>query len=385
MVSTSGKRSPDPSLVTCSLRVASRYAILHEASPVVLDAKWVKGIRAWVKKILIPRMYRVVDDPVDHLLDLTHSLETLWSHLNYNIGFLPRGPGFEGFLQDIRRSVQEYMESAMSTVQDLKGRVKWLTQMATAGTYDAEENPEIHSELQKPGELLRHYQTEVAEGLKKVDNILSMGMLGYLTRIFNKHGELDAEEVVTQFTLGRMTVLWDSGSANGNPIRDPRTVADYIEPFQHARALLERRGLGFLWYGRTWVSCEECGGTNGLGAGFGVGAHYFPSKDIIRVYSRPVRGLEGLLIHEIGHRYYYKFMTPRDRAGFDNYFKSVPATSPYGATISEEDFAEVFRSFVLGEDLSRDQVERFKAFLARDDRQRMATQYRNGIRSFGPG
>ena len=34
----------------------------------------------------------------------------------------------------------------------------------------------------------------------------------------------------------------------------------------------------------------------------------------------------------------------------------------YGGTVSEEDFAEVFRHYIDGEKLTRDQIERFKSF-----------------------
>ena len=46
-----------------------------------------------------------------------------------------------------------------------------------------------------------------------------------------------------------------------------------------AKALLEKRGFGDVWYGPMFVSCARCGGSNRLGANWGVGAHYTIGKD----------------------------------------------------------------------------------------------------------
>jgi hypothetical protein len=72
-----------------------------------------------------------------------------------------------------------------------------------------------------------------------------------------------------------------------------------------------------------------------------------------------------LIVHELGHRYYYKFMSAADRAEFDSYFGQVSPVTEYGGTHTSEDFADVFAWYVLNMKLNRDQLERFKKFLGR--------------------
>lgn len=146
--------------------------------------------------------------------------------------------------------------------------------------------------------------------------------------------------------------------------RHPVNRPYYVRSFTNAFALLRRRGLTHLWYGLSYIRPKQLAPENHLGVHFGVGATYQRQGDYITVYTDP-DGLAPLIIHELGHRYYYKFMSDLDRHNFDKWFGKVAATSTYGATVSSEDFAEIFSAYVMGEDLTRDQIERFKVVLGK--------------------
>ena len=81
-----------------------------------------------------------------------------------------------------------------------------------------------------------------------------------------------------------------------------------------------------------------------------------------------------LLTHELGHRYWYKFLNESQRARFESWIlvkgeensgKTVAPVSGYGSNNISEAWAEVFSYYVTGKDMNRDQIDSFKAILKR--------------------
>jgi hypothetical protein len=144
----------------------------------------------------------------------------------------------------------------------------------------------------------------------------------------------------------------------------------YVKQCQIAKALLEKHKLGFLWYGEILVhhaNREPSALYRQRGGDYAnisaVAATYERAADRVNVYEHAGPSLHATLIHELGHRYYYKFLTDLGREQFDKWFGKVAASSEYGGTNTVEDFAEVFKAYVVGHDLTSDQVERFKTVL----------------------
>lgn len=185
--------------------------------------------------------------------------------------------------------------------------------------------------------------------------------------------------------------------------------------------------MDHLWYGDVYVLPKDAAPPNHLGVDFGVGGTYNTNKDVVTVYADPKPFITELLVHELGHRYYYRFMRQKDRMRFSSMFnfKTVkiidegvivevphnpdlmkelariatlretkrtnygttmyeylvpkpkwshfrklarrhnltPSTTKYGSTVPAEDFAEVFMSYVMGQNTDRAPVERLKYFL----------------------
>jgi len=217
---------------------------------------------------------------------------------------------------------------------------------------------------------LAHQVREIfAEIVARTDAEFSRQFLAFLTRIVNKFGPIEWGSYEREFHVGDVKVFMVDLSTvlpqEKGESRLPSMVRKYVEQFQKAQTLLERKGLGYLWYGPMFVACKSCGGENPHGMKYGVGAHYLPSKDQVTVYQDPVNGLYRLIAHELGHRYYYKFMSIADRARFSMTFGDVPAVSEYGGSNAEEDFAEVFSYYIDGKDLTPEQIIRFKQFLGK--------------------
>lgn len=357
-----------------------------------IDPAWVKGIRAWVKKTFAPKpRYDSLDDLIAHFKSLRdRELERLWEHMAYTKGLLPRGMDPSSVFEAIRLKVRDELKEVRYLLDEDLGKFQHVRDAMTPGTrtytmdgqhilgFYQRVNPDDPFAAALKGEGDRVQNT-----LAKVEDILSGKLLRAITSFLGKYGvgsSYDPDEILLEFNIGKVKLVYD-GEPDRNLITrpdpaDPRGLSDYIPYFQKAKALLDQKGFGDLWYGPIFVGCPKCGGENPLGKNFGVGAHYFSGPDRIVVYLQPRPFLVELLVHELGHRYYYKFMDAGDRARFDSYFKGVAAVSEYGGTITEEDFAEVFAHFVLGRDMTRDQIERFKAFLAKKDRGRFASAMR---------
>jgi len=151
--------------------------------------------------------------------------------------------------------------------------------------------------------------------------------------------------------------------------RHPRERASMSGYMKKAQALLNKSRLGHLWYGIVYVK-PKSSRPNPYGDEFGgVGGTYSRRGDYVTVNSEASSFIPKLMIHELGHRYYYKFMSKTDRGNFDRWFGKVPATSTYGSKATVEDFAEVFMDYVIGKkNLDRDQIDRFKVVLGKKKR-----------------
>lgn len=175
---------------------------------------------------------------------------------------------------------------------------------------------------------------------------------------------------------------------------------DYAKKVIEARSILNRKGFGKLWYGVLFIvdkrfeklpptaleayrelgydTLEERAGT------------YHSGEDVVKItapYDDP--HLVGYIVHEMGHRYWYKFMKPDQRARFNDLVRTNPSkrtrdfpsgptdesgkekpvtpVDDYGASTIEEAFAEVFEHYCLEKNINRDQLESFRSVLSSEE------------------
>lgn len=352
-----------------------------------IDPAWVKGIRAWVKKTFAKKTYTDPQEVLQHILRLRDvELPRLKEYLLYNQGMLQYkrdSPEDKSLIDDLRDKVEEELKKARDALDEVKSRIKFQIDAATPGTWDAQQRPDVAKfyEERGPGSLLKGVAEIAQEALDEVDAALSGKLLRFVSNWLAKHGggiAFEPDEVLLEYNVGNMKLVWDSAKTVGSDPRSPRDLKKYIPFVQKARALISRKGFDFLWYGTTFVSCKDCGGVIPYKMEqFGkAGGHYIASKDEITVFSDPTGYIPELLIHELGHRYYFKFMNSGDRARFDSFFGEIAPVSEYGGAHTVEDFAETFSHFILGRDLTHAQIERFRAFLSEKDRKRVASPAR---------
>jgi hypothetical protein len=419
----------------------------------VIDPPWIKKVRkAWKAKAKAPTLD---DDRAvkDYLTGLIGWIDQLSEDILFDKGFWTASDGLQSIPQRLKVKVIEELRAVREELQEGVRYVDWLSALMDPDSREykmeggwtrkkfTEENP--RSPLMV---MYGHVRTRAGEAVEKADAIFSRKFLGALSRYLNKYNQdqIDFGSIPLVFSVGRAKVVFQGFPAAtpfGGPLstvprtpghsRHPQTET-YMRLLDEAYQRLKRRGLDYLWYGDIYIRCKDCGGENPYGSQYGVGAHYIIGADRIQIYDDPKRSLPQLVAHEVGHRYYYRFMSKADRAKFDSYFagigkdpvvdtlakyeevmtpedarrllipslrgsvtptdaqhlvhsyydqmepsdqvvvkgwlRGVPPTSEYGGTVSAEDFAEVFAAYVMGHGLTRDQLERFKEFLGRTHR-----------------
>lgn len=274
--------------------------------------------------------------------DLTNRLRTLKYQIDnhhhlitaYHIRFADKGRA--GFLSDEHQKLYDkYVENSPN-----KDHASWQRQ---AAHQDSEELKAI-----------------VSDGLKEINS--------FVNKIVKLNQELSDREkkrmhipALRKFSIGNLTVAFEDESAVRNPVRAENTIAQSLI---EAKRKLEQKGLGHLWRGDFIVKPFEEPRTDSEWA---RAADYHWKKDKIRMFSE--RGLTYTMLHEIGHRYYFKNMSIPEQRRFDHWFGKIKAVSEYGSLDPHEDFAEVFAHYMTDKDIPRPALERFKKFLHKSDEQ----------------
>lgn len=381
-----------------------------------IDVNWVAGIRkGWklqadrargfkgrigkASKINLDALHASSRSASAALDDLVGYVRALRADLFVNKGFFPVK---DSGLAAERVKVSKELDAAEDALRDARDRVEFWSKVLTPGSSENRmDGGSRYAEAHKSVSNFQLYVNGVEEtadqAIKAADQAISGRLLRHLAKLATKAGgklEMPAGEP-DKVSLGKVAVLFADANSAGARFKnrtwlatgvdmDGMSVAQteprpptgrgrYLDSLKQAEALLKQRGLGYLWYGNIFVMCRDCGGPNSYGSQYTTGAHYHRKGDYITIYDDPHPRLAKLVAHEMGHRYYYKFMTASDRGRFDSFFKQITPVSAYGGEATEEDFAEVFAWYIDGRDLKRDQLERFKAFLGRKLRSESAS------------
>lgn len=361
---------------------------------VQIDRKWVTGIKGWwkqwVKKadaISELRGEKSYGRVSAYLEDGKRRLQRIKDDFDYNKGGLP----FEAFLEkDRKQNIKQmkgfdprvdiaYMFSdAFDRLDDIRDKVAhWHDAVFVPGSMAYIGH--AHARDVSSGDLHAYDRTVsfISDDIKRVDQIVS----GKLFRRLNKFvssvekmgipAEFDAGE--SELSVGRAKLVMDvnrrdhiSPYGTGDFSVHPSEMKMYVRVMEKARSLLNKAGFGKAWYGNFFIRSKERAKewTGKLtGKKYSEWAHYHMAMDHVALFHwYGGTGVERSIVHELGHRWYYKFMSQQQRAQFDSYFGEVPAVRSYGKENPAEDFATVFEYYVLGKKLSRDQRERFKQF-----------------------
>jgi hypothetical protein len=381
------------------VRVPRAVRLLNERKSNQVDKAWVEGIRKswklWSKQAASYPGYaltaksmdpdtvkRTVSSAMAYLEQGKAFIKRLREDLLFNKGFWMR-PDADGKFSGQRGKVIQLLADAELQISDGLSKVEHWGRELDPTNPMAGAHQHAYSGQQEFDRYIRTISLAATGAATNADSVISRQLLRHLTGLTKiVPTDLDSNEPDV-VKVGKAVILFKDSApdptrptylsapygigrmarADDAAVRHPQTRKQYIELFRAAEALLKRRGLGLVWYGEFEINSAATAPENSNGAHYGTGAQYARMGDKVVVYADPSTGLPELLIHELGHRYYYKFMTLAQRERFGEWFGQVSATSAYGSSNSVEDFAEVFSAYVMGKDLSRDQIDRLKAFL----------------------
>ncbi len=235
-------------------------------------------------------------------------------------------------------------ESPLNPLGEMKGHLDWA--MDQANTLERAANRTFAG---KPLNLTVPPNTfkEVQDLPKRMDKLLAL-----LSSLVKSRSEVFIKPQPQSIQLGRVTVLPLVEPVLENPLN---ALPQYALIVKKVLSELQAKGFGYLCYGdvlcgtRTWGQAK---------------ASYNPTTDQVFCFRSPKDpDVLRSLIHEFGHRWYYRFMDRNQQAQFDRFFGKVKPTTTYGGSHDYEDFAEVFADWILDAPLSREQVERLQAVL----------------------
>jgi hypothetical protein len=230
--------------------------------------------------------------------------------------------------------------------------------------------------------------------------------------------------IFREFSFGRLKVVVLDPKAHG------ALIERYVPKIDEALAALSHKGFSKLWYGVLFIkSADHEKLTPSEMAAYREAGYatlesragtYHSGDDVVKITSPPDRSLVDTIVHEMGHRYWFKFMDGSKRARFEmivegdysrvhalllnwrrldsldieqfqNMWKKmeaghalnsveklvvrkafeelglkagVPLASAYSESHIAEAFAEAFERYVLERELTRDQVESLRSVLS---------------------
>jgi hypothetical protein len=315
------------------------------------------GVRRGWKALMKPRGLKTWPDVLGH----TQKVQKFVENLKDQVFYIRRGPSTGTPTMSNGKKVDAILSNLVAEVEDARGRARhW---------FDVSEGrvPPGHFSQEDAERSLRGWTTDFQEA---VDS----GIAGGLTPMLDKALKLlreDAKRIVEhdkwspepfemptsfkEFSLGRAKVVIDDRTVL------PGQIQGYIKYLDKAQKMLAKKGFGKVWYGTLFVKCESCGGANMYDPSLGVGGNYPVGPDVVNIFERPGESTTRLVIHELGHRWWYKFMDRGARLQFEDWVNNgLGAVSAYGSKHPREAFAEAFKHYVLGLKMTPQQALTFK-------------------------
>ena len=157
-----------------------------------------------------------------------------------------------------------------------------------------------------------HVDKSIARLIKKEKIVIDW--ISWFERVRDSLAANYGEPLLHTVDLHGMTVVVNDA------VITTKEHAAYIGLLDKAYQLLKRKKLDRAWHGNVFIECDSCGGHTD--AGGKVEGHYYIGKDWVQIYARPSPKVVHYMVHELGHRYWFKSMTQGQRARFEAYVRA---------------------------------------------------------------
>jgi hypothetical protein len=139
--------------------------------------------------------------------------------------------------------------------------------------------------------------------------------VGWVDTIFESLSRAWAPEPFTTFDVAGLRVVFESATAE-------KDIEPYMKNVLEAYRALAQKHLKTAWYGILFI-CRDCDK--------GAGGAYRMGPDTVRLYTKPSARAVYAIIHELGHRYWFKSMSQEQRGRFSTLVKVHTVHQPEGA------------------------------------------------------
>jgi len=355
----------------------------------LLTKQWLMGVRrGWLSLLNVkPHDWEGIFKAVDALRDFVDNLEE-------NIFYVRRGPYTSAPSMSESQKVRDGFKLLREAISDQKRRIDHWMQVERdpkflgRGTFPVEQGVHMRKLYEdKFGEMMTTYvptrggyqkvrEANLTELLDKVLELLRADA-ARLEKAVKTEEEMGAtitkdvfkDPAFKEFSFGRMKVVVTDPKGNGHLIRP------YIRLLDVAHQLTTKKGFADLWYGVLFLQSadyRELSDSEKASyerAGYkdlqNVAGMFHSGADKVVITAPATDRLISTIIHELGHRYWFKRMTGEKRHRFEAFLdEGVLPVSEYGKNNAVEAFAEAFAWYCTGRDMNRDQIESFRAVLA---------------------
>lgn len=138
---------------------------------------------------------------------------------------------------------------------------------------------------------------------------------GWVETIFDSLSQAWAPEPFTTFDFAGLRVVFEGAPADAD-------VTAYMKNVAEAHRALGQKKLAKAWYGELFI-CRGCDSS--------AGGLYKIGPDTIRLYAAPGSHATYAIIHELGHRYWFKSMSAGQRGRFGKLVKVHTIEQPWNA------------------------------------------------------
>lgn len=327
----------NPKTASLEKRVARRF------QAVLLTKSWLMGVRRGWLSLLKPTIndWPDVFRAFDGLIEFVDNLKDQVVYVRKApLLFLPDN--------DNKAKLQEAFKNLQDRLRDQRGSARYWYEAAT-GQLVVGQDDQLKAQGERMWDLYKRDFDASLETHVRTRGHGTPTRLGHMTDLLDDVLELlrkqaaeieqsrqivpeDTEqtwgtEEFKEFSIGNMKVVVVDPKFHG------KLIGRYVSYIIKAKRILEQKGFGDVWYGQLIIASDspkklsEASQANYAALGYEIesaAGFYDPRGDRIELLHEPSETLVSVIVHELGHRYWFRFMSGGQRARFESLVKVRP-------------------------------------------------------------